>query len=160
MKRNILHTICVLSFAVLIYVLFRSKTITVLGLKNYPYIYSIMKDLQLYCKPLKSALPEWFIYSLPDGLWTYAFTSYAVIRLRNDPTSSFKTFYLLFTPVLSISLEISQKFHLFPGTFDFVDLFFDFLGSILPFIFFYRAAFKDIIPSSFKRFIPEGINML
>lgn len=137
MKFNLLNTLISLLLAVTIYVLFRTKVYMVIDHAHFHILHDAINGIQSYSKQLKAILPGWVIYSLPDGLWTYAFTSFFVLHFRFDPFSKLKVFALAFTPVLSVSFEVGQHFHIFPGTFDFVDLFFDFAGSILPFLLFY-----------------------
>jgi len=137
------HTIFPLLFAVAIYLLFRSKVFMLVTGADFPGLYAFLKNLQQSFIQIKSVLPGWFLYSLPDGLWTYAFTSYFVIRLKNDLGSSVRTFALYFTPLLSIFFELGQHFHITPGTFDFVDLAFDTLGSVLPFVLHSRNGLLD-----------------
>lgn len=133
MRFNILNTLISLLFAVVIYLLFRTKVYMFIDQGHFPVLHDVFKGIQVYFKPLKAALPAWVIYSLPDGLWTYSFTSFFVLHFRFEPLTRLKIFALAFTPLLSISFEVGQHFQLFPGTFDFVDLFFDFAGSLLPF---------------------------
>ena len=81
-------------------------------------------------------LPNWFYYSLPDGLWTYAFTSsFIIIWGINNPVLKY---WLVIPFILSLVPEILQLFNLFPGTFDLNDLIFmsiGFISSILVFYF-------------------------
>lgn len=145
------HTMLPLLLSVTIYILFRSKVFMIITKTDFHSLYNLIKNFQLYCNPMKAFMPEWFLYSLPDGLWTYAFTSFFVIRLRNDAQSKVKTFALFFTPLLSIFFEIGQHFHITPGTFDYMDLAFDFGGSILPFILFYREPLYSTLPACIYR---------
>lgn len=136
MRFNLLNTLISLLLAAAIYVLFRTKAYMVINQAHFPVLHDAIKGIQLHFKPLKVALPEWVIYSLPDGLWTYSFTSFFVLHFTYEPLNKLKIFALAFTPILSISFEVGQHFHVFPGTFDFVDLLFDFAGLFLPFLLF------------------------
>lgn len=66
------------------------------------------------------ALPEWLLYSLPDGLWLYAFLSAITYIWKDNP-------YPLTIWVISIVSgttlsEILQAFQILKGTFDWNDL--------------------------------------
>ena len=130
--------------SVTIYMLFRSKAFAVIHLFHLDCAKESLTNLQLFCQPLKALLPAWILYSLPDGLWTYAFTAYFVCRLRNDPPSTMKVCYLLLTPTLSITFETAQYFHLLPGTFDLTDLALNCAGALLPFLLFHPGFFAKV----------------
>lgn len=131
------HTTVPLLLSISIYVLFRSKVFIAIDPDRLSTLHAFVSGLQSTFKPVKAYLPDWFLYSLPDGLWTYAFTAYLVLNSRNDPAGLRKSFLLFFTPVFSVSIEVSQYLKLFPGTFDWVDLGFDIAGAVLPLLLFY-----------------------
>lgn len=128
------HTIIPLVLCFCIYILFRTKVFLIIDQRFMTTLYFITRDIQSYFEFLKDILPEWFLYSLPDGLWSYAFTSYFVIRLHFDENSLGKICYLVFCPLLSIIFELGQNYYIFPGTFDYTDLWLQVMGSILPFV--------------------------
>jgi hypothetical protein len=66
-------------------------------------------------------LPNWVIFNLPDGLWSYAFLSFTLILWRNSASLSAK-FWIMTAFSLGILLEIGQYFHLISGTFDGLDV--------------------------------------
>jgi len=71
-----------------------------------------IKELREITNPIKSYIPNWIYFSLPDGLWTYSFTS--AFLLFED-----KGKYWLALPfVLSVGVEILQYLELFKGTYD------------------------------------------
>ena len=77
-------------------------------------------------------LPDWLYYALPDGLWTYSFTSSFILIWGHS--SSLK--YWLVVPLsLSLIPEFLQFFNLLSGTFDWNDLFFQFFGFIFSIVF-------------------------
>jgi glycopeptide antibiotics resistance protein len=78
--------------------------------------------LREYVSPLKSWLPSWVYFSLPDGLWVYSFTSIILILWAG------KINYWLIIPFITgVLVEILQGFT-FIGTFDYLDLAFSILG--------------------------------
>jgi hypothetical protein len=78
-------------------------------------------------------LPDWFYYALPDGLWTYAFTSSFILIWGN---STGLKYWLAIPLFLSLIPEVLQFFNLLTGTFDWNDLFFQLFGFILSIIYF------------------------
>lgn len=101
-----------------IYLFFRSdslimfKWLKFLGLSN---IISIAREWVANFN-----LFDWVLYSLPDGLWVYSFTSCLIILWNENKGYQF---LFLFIPVLlGPGVEILQFFKLFKGTFDMIDL--------------------------------------
>ena len=72
-------------------------------------------------KVVVPAWMHWFVYSLPDGLWIFSFTSILFIL---QSSSSKVQKLLIGGVVLSIGLvhEFGQAIYLFVGTFDWLDL--------------------------------------
>lgn len=67
------------------------------------------------------SLPDWVVYSLPDGLWMCSFfLAMRVIWLRDNSRLSLYTTLIL--PVFIVLTEILQYFNFFPGTYDVIDL--------------------------------------
>jgi hypothetical protein len=65
-------------------------------------------------------LPNWFIYSLPGGIWVYVTT---IIASKHECMENKFTKILAFLPsTYAIGLEFFQLFHFTDGTFDWVDL--------------------------------------
>ena len=90
-------------------------------------ISSTIKFLRVQLKDVH--LPEWVLYSLPDGCWTLAFTSFV---LQN--TDKKLTTWLVFPIAMSLGAEFGQWANLIPGTFDITDLLFCIAGIGLSFL--------------------------
>jgi len=73
------------------------------------------------------SLPSWAIYNLPDGLWTFAFSSLLLIIWKR--CVNIRSIGWLCIPLLS---AIVMEFIL--GTVDIKDIWFILLGGLLPFI--------------------------
>lgn len=119
----------------LIYISFRSYSLKMfrwfenIGIEN--IIIAIRKKTQIYF----SEIPEWILYSLPDGLWIFSYIC-LMLFIWNTKITYKNIVWLLIIPLLAILSEIGQLFSLINGTFDFVDLTFYILGLLLPFILF------------------------
>lgn len=72
-------------------------------------------------------IPNWIIFSLPAGLWTYSLT-YSMLWVWNGSHSKQKYFWVSLGLMLSIGSELGQYLHVVPGVFDLKDVL---LGSIL-----------------------------
>mgnify|MGYP003636407017 CR=1 FL=1 len=108
-----------LLISLLIYVFYRSE----LTLINQAIgIFLPLADLLKYQEQVQTALPlpNWIIYSLPEGLWVLFVT---LISKEFYFTSQSKNYSLVFFPILlAICIEVFQYFQLTDGTFDWLDL--------------------------------------
>jgi len=99
--------------------------ISIISLENYTNLrHSITSNI---------ALPDFIIYSLPEGLWVFSVT---LISKDLFLKIGRVTILLLYVPLLfSIGLEFLQYFHVTNGRFDFWDIlvsvFFWFIASYL-----------------------------
>ena len=73
------------------------------------------------------ALPEWLVYSLPNGLWAFA---YALLITFIWGGSKFwlKYFWMSSIPLLILGFEVLQYAMIIPGTFSMQDLVFGIAG--------------------------------
>jgi hypothetical protein len=78
-------------------------------------------------------LPNWFLYSLPDGLFLSSYVS-LMLAIWNLEFHAQSIFWIFSIPVIVILSEIGQKLLIVPGTFDLMDLLFYILGVIMPLV--------------------------
>lgn len=67
-------------------------------------------------------LPRWLLYSLPDGLWAFAY-SLLIFSIGHKSNSTLKYVWFLSIPLLVFGFEFLQYFELINGTFSVPDLF-------------------------------------
>lgn len=80
-----------------------------------------------------SYVPDWLMFSLPDGCWVYSCTAFFA-RLWREETSMLRWFWIGIGPVLAIGGEFGQLVPGFvPGTFDLVDLIAYFIAAAASF---------------------------
>lgn len=84
---------------------------------------------------IKEHFPDWFVFSLPDGLWIFSYISLTLLIWGNDINKR-NLFWVFLIPFIAISSELGQLFNIVPGTFDAIDLTFYITGAISPFILF------------------------
>jgi hypothetical protein len=70
----------------------------------------------------QTALPHWFVYSLPDGLWVYALTALMMLLWRGVHSLPLKIFWLSLGALIGVGSELAQLAGILPGAFDAVDL--------------------------------------
>jgi hypothetical protein len=79
---------------------------------------------------LGRTIPQWIIYSLPDGLWAFAY-ALLITGLWIGKGSGIKYFWMSTIPVLVIGMEMLQYIGMVKGTFSLVDLAFEISGLII-----------------------------
>ena len=134
-KTLIFISIITLSIGTLIYLLFRVSTLKVFSWLNFLGIDFVNNDLRKKSINYMPKIPDWFIFSLPDGIWIFSYVL-VMISIWNFTLNKKSIFWMTIIPLVAIFSEIFQIFGFIPGTFDFVDLSFYILGFILPFIIF------------------------
>lgn len=65
--------------------------------------------------------PEWFVFSLPNGLWAFAY-SLLITSIWSGSKSWLKYFWMTSIPVLVLGFEILQYAGVIPGTFCMQDM--------------------------------------
>ncbi len=120
-----------LFFGGIIYLLFRSDILLMFKWIKYFGLNYWINFLKEYVGVYKPLLPNWFVYSLPDGLWVFSYT-FLMILIWKDDKSRIRFFFIVFSFLLSIVLEFGQFLELIPGIFDFNDIIFIILGYLIP----------------------------
>ena len=124
----------------LIYLAFRSDTLLMFKWANAMSLDSsiiFLRELNLS----NNLLPEWFLYSLPDGLWMFSYISLTLLVWGNKITMQ-NVFWIFIIPIIAIFSEIGQALQFIPGTYDTTDLIFYGLGTILPLIIYNKLILK------------------
>lgn len=103
-----------------LYLIFRSSQLRMFEWVNYLGLNQQVFYLRDSLIPFADVLPGWIYFSLPDGLWTYSFTS-AIVLLWKSNERQLK-FWVALPILISVIPELLQGINLFPGTFDLLDL--------------------------------------
>ena len=109
-----------------LYILFRSTELRMFKWFSIFNLDNAIHSARANTFHVKAYLPSWSFYSLPDGLWTYSFSSALIIYWENE--SHKIKLWLLIPLVTGVFVEIFQGLKWFPGTFDYLDLVFSALG--------------------------------
>lgn len=100
----------------LIYILFRSKNLLMFNWIDKIGLMNLVSSI----RPNLKDVPEWVLFSLPDGLWMFSYC--LLIGHIWNYNLKRSSFFLALLPIYAISNEIMQYFHFVPGTFDWMDL--------------------------------------
>ncbi len=100
----------------MIYILFRPTNLLMFNI-----LYSIgLMDFVNSIRPNLRDIPEWIIYSLPDGLWLFSYCLFIGSIWNFELKRCFCVLMIL--PIYAILHEIGQNVHFVSGTFDWIDL--------------------------------------
>ena len=75
-------------------------------------------------------LPEWFVYSLPNALWAFAY-ALLITGIWSDSRSWLRYFWIGSIPFLVLGFELLQFPGIIPGTFCIQDIALGLLGLVL-----------------------------
>ena len=118
-----LHVILPMFIGGLIYLLFRVDTLLMFQWVDALGLAGPLAAARASVAGFGAALPPWFLFSLPDGLWLYAFGAQMVI-LHRESVLPVRVFWICLAPLLALVGEAGQAFGWIPGTFDVVDVLF------------------------------------
>lgn len=108
---------------VFIYLAWRTPTILLFHWIDAACLTGPVHNLRAWMQPLRTAIPDIVVFSLPTALWTYAITVFNVELWRDQPASTGKLIWFVAGALLSVGGEIGQRTAQLPGTFDAVDLY-------------------------------------
>ena len=131
MRKLIFLSILSILFGGVIYIAFRSSSIILFKWIDYIMLIDPVENLRIVTLPYNEYLPDWFLYSLPDGLWMFSYSCIVLVIWKRKITK-YSLLWLLSLPMISILLEVLQYYDYFNGTFDIIDIVFFIFGSLLP----------------------------
>ena len=105
----------------MIYILFRESDIAAFHWLSSTRMDEWIREIRSLEAGSKLGLPSWVIYSLPDGLWAFAYTL-IISSLWISKRSRIKWVWLSTIPLLIFGFEILQYLKILPGTFCRADL--------------------------------------
>lgn len=134
MKRKLLygHILSLLTGG-LIYILFRTSTLKMFSWFDKLGLTETINSARSLTLHFSEILPNWFKFSLPDGLWIFSYVCLLLLIWRDKGIRK-SIHWTLIIPIIAIISELGQLTNIVPGTFDPVDLTFYLLGTILPFL--------------------------
>mgnify|MGYP006971705643 CR=1 FL=1 len=109
----------------LIYLAFRDTSLLMFRWAGWVGLDVVIDAMRVYTLPHRPSVPDWILFSVPDGVWVFACTAFFA-RLWHDGHWFFRAFWIGMGPALAIGGELGQLpfIGLVPGTFDPADLVF------------------------------------
>lgn len=116
-----LHVFLPLFLGAIIYVLFRSESLLMFNWFHLLGVDEIIRSLRIQAAPYRNCIPEFILFSIPDGVWVYSITV-LMGALWHNTSLSVRFFWVSIGPILGIGGELGQILGFVPGTFDYNDL--------------------------------------
>lgn len=130
---NLLY-ICLTAFALLaggiIYIIFRSSEPLFFTWTNSTQAIHWINIIRNSSLSLSKVLPEWIVYSLPDGLWAFGY-SLLITGIWSGSKSLLRYFWFASIPLLVLGFEFLQFARLIPGTFCLQDIALGIAGIVI-----------------------------
>lgn len=114
----------------LIYILLRPSEHLFFGWISQAGLASWISPARSLSPVLGQLFPDWIVYSLPNGLWAFAYTL-LITTIWSGSKSWLKYFWMASIPLLVLGFEMLQFPGLIPGTFCIQDMVFGVLGLVL-----------------------------
>lgn len=104
-----------------IYLAWRSPSLRVFGWAHAVGLHAPLTHLRLVAAPLRTRLPEFVLFCLPDGLFAYALVR-ALLRVWQSSSVAYRIVAGGLGATCAIAPEFLQAAHLLSGSFDVGDL--------------------------------------
>ncbi|MGX7666060.1 hypothetical protein [Flavobacterium pedocola] len=95
----------------------------------------ITKSIRGITLKIVDVIPDWMLYSLPDGLWLSSYICLVLMIWKNKINKE-NIVWVFSVPVIAVLSEAGQFFKIIPGTFDWMDVIMYFVGTLFPFVIF------------------------
>ncbi|MEE1131319.1 MAG: hypothetical protein UHX00_06845 [Caryophanon sp.] len=119
-KFYIVHVYSPIIVGALIYTLFREDGLLIFRMYEQLFFSEWLTYVRQYTMDLY--VSSYVMYTLPDALWVYAFTSFMCINWVHEQVSMWRTVFLLLPLLLGAGSEVAQYVLPVLGTFDIADL--------------------------------------
>ncbi len=128
----------------LIYLAFRDDSLLMFRWAGWVGLDELIHAGRVHSLPFRSFVPNWVLFSVPDGVWVFAATAFFA-RLWHDGHWALRVFWIGMGPGMAIGGEFGQLpiLGLVPGTFDPADLLFYVVSGLAAFALAQRAARRD-----------------
>ncbi len=134
-SRLIVNSILSLLVGCFIYLFFRDPSLIFFGWIDDVGLSNSVMFFQETMSLTRTDLPNWFLYSLPDGLWLFSYVC-IMLHVWRKSMRWMGFIWTLISPIIAVSFELSQLINPSLGTFDWSDLLFYTFATIIPFVIF------------------------
>ena len=111
-----LHVILPIALGSIIYILWRPMTLRVFAWASDLHLRSLVIWAREATAPLLDKMPQWVLYNLPNGLWSYASVA-AMIAIWGGKASLWSTGWIGLAWLVGVGSEFAQLLGWLSGTF-------------------------------------------
>ena len=115
----------------LIYLLFRSQSLKMFRWLDTIACFEVTQSIRSVTLKIVEEIPDWILYSLPDGLWLSSYVCLVLLIWKNKINNE-SAVWIFGMPMIAIMSEVGQFFKIIPGTFDWMDVIMYLLGTAFP----------------------------
>lgn len=142
-KRLFFGSIVTLIVGSLIYMLFRSESLKMFSWLDAIACFEVTQNIRGITLKIVEEIPDWMLYSLPDGLWLSSYIC-LVLMIWKNKISKENSVWIFGMPLMAIMSEAGQFFKIIPGTFDWMDVIMYLLGTAFPLEIYRRARTNNL----------------
>lgn len=114
---------------ILIYLLFRDERTVVFSWLERLQLMGVLSEVRSLTLPVAPLLPEWLLFNLPNGLWSFSY-ALIIVFIWYREQGNLQFLFFLTVPALGLGYELMQYMGVIGGTFCLLDLGFCFAGII------------------------------
>ena len=111
----------------LIYAVFRKSDFVFFQWIDYLGLSNLLIEVREFFSFINFTFPNWIVFSLPSGLWAFAYT-FIIVILWYKNHSFVRYFWYSSIPLLVFGFEFLQCAKIVPGTFSFGDILSSLIG--------------------------------
>ena len=130
--KNVIFSALALLFGAIIYICLRINEPVFFDWADRLGLGSWLEQLRIAGQNMQYKPPSWVIYSLPNGLWAFAY-ALIISTIWSGERSWLRLFWMATIPVIVWGFELLQILRAIPGTFCLIDLAFGTIGLLLGF---------------------------
>lgn len=133
-REGLIHILSPVALGASIYLLFRVDTLLVFKWMEFLLLDNFIRTARNAVSGWLEYIPDFILFTVPDGLWVYAFT-YALVKIWQGDRHWIKHFFMAAPVIFGAGGELGQLAGFVPGTFDIHDLWFSLLAAIIAVIY-------------------------
>jgi len=137
-NRFFISSVTSIALGILIYLLFRTSSLKVFSWLEFIGVNKFITKFRNWIDIFSYKLPEWFLFSFPDSLWVFSYVC-VMLGIWKGIVSPSNLFWVSIVPFIAVCSELGQLTGFTKGTFDFLDIIFYIIGSLLPLLLFKQS---------------------
>lgn len=130
----LIHVVLPLLIGGLIYIFWRVDHLFMFRWFDMLGLTPIIESMRAVAMPARPFVPDWILFSLPDGTWVYACVAFFGRLWREGPRWA-QVLWIGMGPAMAIGGELGQIPGWVPGTFDWVDFVCYVVATVISFAF-------------------------